>query len=373
MGLGISSADWQDLSQDFINSKTYAYKNTHTYNPSQTASYPMLVQPTVSQETGNACTDGKDDGKIGLAQGIYYVGKGAAKGIINGLKGCVTDSNGKFSLAKTIGTVALGAACIAFPAVGLAACAIGAVTGGAKLVTGVVDAARATTDAAKKDALENVGDGGLTLALSVTGAKASYRGVVSGAAKAGGSAIETLGENATTAQKMAALLKDMKASTKFNFSQAKNAASNMKEALEITRLKAQAAKIGKAPTEEEMTILRELQARTSNLGNQEAISMANKVPTKADVIASAKSAIKGSFAKLTEGGVENVVNNIKNTRNAMKLSAIKSTLSAQGQAVLEFLQTSEGTYAQAVQKFGYQNVLEALEVFASYRMLDESI
>ena len=34
---------------------------------------------------------------------------------------------GKFSLAKTLGTVALGAACVAFPAVGAIACGIGAI------------------------------------------------------------------------------------------------------------------------------------------------------------------------------------------------------------------------------------------------------
>ncbi len=124
----------------------------------------------------NQCTDGKDDGKIGFFEGVKSTVKGAAKGLINGIKGMFTDENGKFSLGKTLKTVAVTAACFApivGPYIAAGLCAYGAVKGGVGIAKGVASAANATTDAEKKAAFESIGGNALTTGISVVGLKAS--------------------------------------------------------------------------------------------------------------------------------------------------------------------------------------------------------
>ena len=100
------------------------------------------------------CTDGKDDGKIGLWEGIKSFAQGAVKSVTN-----------MFSSPKNFfKTLAVGAASAALIAVtGVAATpfliAGGAIAGGIQAGKGIYQATQAETDAEKRAALENVGGG----------------------------------------------------------------------------------------------------------------------------------------------------------------------------------------------------------------------
>ena len=113
------------------------------------------------------CTDGKDDGKIGLWEGIKSFAKGAVKSVTN-----------MFSSPKNFfKTLAVGAASAALIAVtGGAATpfliAGGAIAGGIQAGKGIYQATQAETDAEKRAALENVGGGTASIAMSVAAGKA---------------------------------------------------------------------------------------------------------------------------------------------------------------------------------------------------------
>lgn len=113
------------------------------------------------------CTDGKDDGKIGLWEGIKSFAKGAVKSVTN-----------MFSSPKNfLKTLAVGAASAALVAVtGGAATpfliAGGAIAGGIQAGKGIYQATQAETDAEKRAALENVGGGTASIAMSVAAGKA---------------------------------------------------------------------------------------------------------------------------------------------------------------------------------------------------------
>lgn len=122
------------------------------------------------------CTDGKNDGKIGFFSAIGNIFKGAAKMVVNTVKDIVTNP------AKLLGAVATAALCVVFPPAGLALAGIGIVSGGAKIASGVANAMGAKTDAEAKAAWQQVGEGGLTVGLSVAGAKASVKSMGAGSA-----------------------------------------------------------------------------------------------------------------------------------------------------------------------------------------------
>ena len=131
----------------------------------------------------NTCTDGQNDGKIGIGSALLNAGEGIIKGAINGIKGMFTNKEGKFSLGKTLLSVGIAAACIAFPAVGAVACGIGAIAGGSQVIKGFKAQANATTDAEAKAAWENIGEGTSTVVGCALGAKASV-GAMKGASTA---------------------------------------------------------------------------------------------------------------------------------------------------------------------------------------------
>jgi DNA repair exonuclease SbcCD ATPase subunit len=160
---------------------------------------------------------------------------------------------------KTAGTVALGAACVAFPAVGLAACAVGAVAGGAKIVTNVGKAMTAENDAEAKAAWEEVGSGGVVTAMSVAGAKASY-GAMEGslgesAALGNKGLVENIQENGFL-QTAKNLKTDATTSVKNNFAEIRdnfsvfkndiNATKNVKEYKELLSKKASGEELSEA-------------------------------------------------------------------------------------------------------------------------------
>ncbi|MBQ8635746.1 hypothetical protein IJ425_06310 [bacterium] len=165
------------LTDDYLARKRAYYNAKMSATGTDYSSYSSYSnsKPTTSSiDTGNnTCTDGNDDGKIGLDGIILNLGEGVVKGAINGIKGMFTDSEGKFSLGKTLLSVGIGALCVAFPAVGAVACAVGAVAGGAQIVKGAKVALTADTDAEAKAAWENIGEGGSTVVGCVLGAKAS--------------------------------------------------------------------------------------------------------------------------------------------------------------------------------------------------------
>ena len=113
-----------------------------------------------------SCTDCYDDGKISFGEGVKSFFKGAVKSVTNMFS---SPKNFLKTLAVGVGSAALiavtGGAATPFLIAG------GAIAGGVQVGKGIYDASQATTDAEKKQALENIGGGTATLAMSVAGAK----------------------------------------------------------------------------------------------------------------------------------------------------------------------------------------------------------
>lgn len=127
---------------------------------------------TAVQSTG----DGKDDGKISGRKKV----KNFFKGIGNFFKGMVCDENGKFSLKRTLTTVAVAAGAVALTvATGGAATpflvAAGATMGGIQVVKGGIKAANAKTDAEAEQAWQSIGSGTAAVITSVAGAKGALK------------------------------------------------------------------------------------------------------------------------------------------------------------------------------------------------------
>ena len=167
--------------------------NTYTYDQLQA----MMANGTIDSSTvqnvsvfnqsadPSACTDGKDDGKLGFFETIGSAISGAVKGVVNGVKGLFCDENGNFSLGQTLKSAVTAAACfipVVGPVIGGALCATGVVKGAVGIAQGVSAAASATTDAEAKAAIESIGGNALSTGLSVAGVKASV-GAIAGTAK----------------------------------------------------------------------------------------------------------------------------------------------------------------------------------------------
>lgn len=444
MGVGLNSYDWQNLAQDYINSKTYSksyYANNASYNSGAATQTGYAAQTRYATQTissqGNYCTDGKDDGHIGILSVVGNVVEGAGKAVINGVKGMFTDKNGNFSLLKTASTVALGAACVAFPAVGLTMCGFGVVAGGTKLVKNFANALGAKTDAEAKDAWEAVGDGALTTAVSAVGAKASFKAVQTSAGAA--SEFAKLGDDATLLQKASALGKDMVTSTKNNFVKLRTFITNISDAVKIQNANKnikgyETADISKMNADQLVKMEESYYNAKANLQileeNESAVKIANNMQTRADASQAAKSTLDSAKTALSEAQkalkaaektgddiliadklndlnaareaynsvkntvgfknnlMANVGNRLSETQTAQCLKTIKTlkaavskstfqnilkSMSKDGQAVINFLTKESGSYYEAVNKYGYKNVAEALEVFASYRLIDETV
>ena len=106
--------------------------------------------------------DGKDDGKLSFGETVKSLFKGVVKSFTNMFS----------SPENVVKTVAGGLACAALIAVtGGAATpfiiAGGAVLGGVQVGKGLYNASQATTDDAKRAALEDIGSGAATIAMSV--------------------------------------------------------------------------------------------------------------------------------------------------------------------------------------------------------------
>lgn len=170
--------------------------NTYTYDQLQA----MMANGTIDSSTvqnvsvfnqsadPSACTDGKDDGKLGFFEKIGSAISGAVKGVVNGVKGMFFDENGNFSLGNTLKTIATGAACLipgVGPVIAAGLCTVGVVKGVSGVAQGISAAASATTDAEAKAAFESIGSGVLTTGLSAVGVKASVGAIAKNVANTG--------------------------------------------------------------------------------------------------------------------------------------------------------------------------------------------
>lgn len=370
---------------------------TQWLSPEQNSLYDTNeVKPNSDGFEGSSkekCTDGKDDGKIGLFSKIGHAIKGVGKSITNGIKGMFTNKEGKFSIGKTLLSIGTVAACVAFPAVGVGLCAVGAVSGAVQIGKGISAASKATTDAEAKEAWQNIGAGAFTVAASVAGAKAGIKATANAAAATkAGSQLNSLEQGATLGQKLNAFKADAITSSKASLSNLGKTATairykNANAKLETAQLKNESAWSNNA---------QEINLYERGMSDGSKIESTLKIAQETD---SALAQAEANVAKYNNAGTQaqnnaakltNMKNNIKNTGSKVvdaakhpvktaktgikkagsTLSEIKnagvkgniSKLNGAAKSAAEFLTKGEGTYAEAVQQFGYNNVAEALKV-----------
>ena len=372
---GIDYTKWQPIA------------NTTLYNGNEVYNDDIIYQNTPTEDTfvsttNNGCTDGKDDGKIGFFSAIGNAIKGAGKTVVNCVKGMFTNSEGKFSLGKTLLSIGTAALCIAVPAVGVAACAIGGTMGAIQVGKGIYNAATAETDAEAKEAWQNIGGGAITVAGSVAGAKAGIKAVkaTSTAGTNGASALSQLDDSATMMQKVSALGKDMASSTANRINSIKTSAGNYLEALKIKNLEKKVSKFEgeNALTDKQLQTANRLQYR-KQFATDETNAALEKLNNVSDSISkTAQNAMEGLKHPIQTG--QNVVNSKtgQSILNAIKhpiktAKNIPSNLSKGAQSVVEAIKTTDSSYAQLVQKYGYENVAEVLKLFGGYTVANQAI
>lgn len=363
------------------------------------------------------CTDGKDDGKIGLLSAVGNAVKGVGKTIVNGVKGMFTNSEGKFSLGKTLLSLGTAAVCVAFPAVGVAACAIGGAMGAVQVGKGVYNAATAKTDAEAKEAWQNIGGGAFTVAASVTGAKAGVKAVKSTSTATNG--LASLDDTATLGQKAVALSKDMVSSTRNQYNTVKTTATAYSNAAKIKYTEAKANKIdtsGALTSEELHTINNakyqkmfasddtlaalEKMDKASNVAKSYAEAAkikyaevkANKIDTSSALTSKELHTIKNAeyqklFAsdntlaaldkinnvtnkaqkvwqtakgKVTKANAETLLNGIKSV-DKNTITQIGSKLTGKAKTIWNELSTGKYSYPEVVNKYGFNNVAEVIQ------------
>ena len=374
--IGMTDVKWQQLQTEYLNQNSAARRNYSTNALSSSLSGAQTDEFVSSK--GNTCTDGADDGKIGVASALGNIVEGAGKSIINGIKGAFTDSEGNFSILKTLGTIGVGAACVAFPAVGLVLAGVGVVAGGAKLATGVANAMNAETDAEAKDAWEQVGEGGLTAGLSAVGVKASL-GAVQSSSTAG--ALASFKQSSTLSQNPVgyakALGQDMVSSTVNNFNKIKSSATTLAEGARLYKLRKDVKNQNGALTADELNQQR-------NLDALEAFSP-DEVKLAADNISQLKTTVKNTLnpknigTKITDAlqkeGGQSLIGKLRTevANNGGLVKTITSKFTSTQKAIYTALVDDGANYNQIVSQFGYENVIGVLEVLGSYNLLNESI
>ena len=375
-GIGMTDVKWQQLQTEYLNQNSAARRNYSTNALSSSLSGAQTDEFVSSK--GNTCTDGVDDGKIGVASALGNIVEGAGKSIINGIKGAFTDSEGNFSILKTLGTIGVGAACVAFPAVGLVLAGVGVVAGGAKLATGVANAMNAETDAEAKDAWEQVGEGGLTAGLSAVGVKASL-GAVQSSSTAG--ALASFKQSSTLSQNpvgyVKALGQDMVSSTVNNFNKIKSTATTVSEGARLYKLRKDVENQNGALTADELS-------KQRNLDALEAFSP-DEVKLAADNISQLKTTVKNTLnpknigTKITDAlqkeGGQSLITKLRTevANNGGLVKTITSKFTSTQKSIYTALVDDGANYNQIVSQFGYENVIGVLEVLGSYNLLNESI
>ena len=397
--------DWYATSGNYAYKRNQWATRANRRTAAQANNYNATTSPTTLNQTQtdvfslshtSGCTDGADDGKIGLFSAVGNVAKGVGKTVVNAAKGALGfKSDGTWSPLKLAKTVAIGAVCAVFPAAALVACGIGAVAGGAQIIKGVGNAMSATTDAEAKSAWQNVGAGTFTTAASVAGAKASYKGVMNGASKtANGSSLQKLaGEDGSTSltslikekgitETAKALGEDMVSSTKYNGTQLLGAVNkkltNLQE--QIKKSGTEGAKdsagaegaAGNKPLEgseapkagglKEGTPKGETE-KTGFLNNigKKAQKLWNKTLGKKKTEAQAPAEQAGLIQKL-----QNMF--VKDGKITFDYKALGSSIDSHYQSILGKI--AESGYGEAVQAYGYSQVQDALAAFAAVQTID---
>ena len=133
------------------------------------ASDSFVSSLTGSVGSGNACTDGRDDGHISLLSKATNIVQGAARSVTNMAKAAIQHP------FKTAGILAVGFVPVVGPAILGGLAVYGACQGTKEVVNAVKLANAADNDADAKAAWEHIGSGAFTTALSVTGAKATAK------------------------------------------------------------------------------------------------------------------------------------------------------------------------------------------------------
>lgn len=401
-----------------------ANQSGNTYIVKSTSNNDEVVLS--SQETNNTTAkDESDDGKIGLWGAVKNMGKGVCKSICSGIKGMFTNKEGNFSVGKTLLTAAATAACIAFPAVGLVACGIGAVMGGVQLGKGVVNVAKADTDAEAEQAWQDIGGGSFTVASSLVGAKASVKAVKSSStaglsglddaaaaiAKADGktSALSQLDDSANLAQKGIALAKDMRSSTANRGSAIKDTAISLGKYAKSQKAEKSVTKaMNKAENKPTQANFDKAQEKINAASeafddyyNSNGYDTAKDiVNTKNEIKANITEKIKSKFQKnktadtTTSTVAETATNRAESAENATKVKLSEkiktkwnntiekaknlpkdtyNEMTTKAQSAFEFLTSNEGKYAEAVQKFGYDAVYEAMSVAYGYSEANDAV
>ena len=385
--IGMTDVKWQQLQTEYLNQNSPARRNYSTNALSSSLSGAQTDEFVSSK--GNTCTDGVDDGKIGVASALGNIVEGAGKSIINGIKGAFTDSEGNFSILKTLGTIGVGAACVAFPAVGLVLAGVGVVTGGAKLATGVANAMNAETDAEAKDAWEQVGEGGLTAGLSAVGVKASL-GAVQSSSTAG--ALASFKQSSTLSQNPVgyakALGQDMVSSTVNNFNKIKSSATTLAEGARLYKLRKDVKNQNGALTADELNQQRNLDALEAFSPDEVKLVADNMSQLKTNLQNNATQIgkqVKNTLSpknigtKITDAlqkeGGQSLITKLRTevANNGGLVKTITSKFTSTQKSIYTALVDEGANYNQIVSQFGYENVIGVLEVLGSYNLLNESI
>lgn len=382
---GIDYTQWKALQSGLYATAPKAGADAAEYVMEQSSSSDVF-EISAANET---CTDGKDDGKIGFFSAVGNAVKGIGKTIGNGIKGMFTNKEGKFSLGKTLLTAATAAVCVLVPPVGVAACVVGGTMGAVQVGKGIYNAATAETDAEAKAAWQNVGGGAFTVASSVVGAKAGVKAVKNGAMKAGGSALDSLDDGASALQKLKAFGSDSIKSTKYNLSQAKTKVTTAADTLKTISQDVKAAK-AETPVAQAKAALE----AANKSGDKAAIAAAKealksaKLEQKAmakeassilkntakeagkELVNNAKDKIKTTF---TKDNAKHVIQTIKENANKEGIKTIAAKLSGKSKAIYNELISDSSNVAQLVQKYGFDNVMQVLQLFAGTELADQAI
>ncbi len=379
--IGMTDAKWQQLQSEYLNQNSPVRRNN--YSTQQTTQTDNQTDTFVSSQE-NTCTDGVDDGKIGLLSVVGNIVEGAGKSVVNAVKGAFTDESGNFSITKTLTTVGVSALCIAVPAVGVALAGVGAVTGGTKFVSGVATALNAETDAEAKDAWEQVGEGALTVGLSATGAKASMKAVQNSSSVG---ALASFKQGSSFTQNplgfVKALGQDMISSTRNSIGKIKSSATTLYEGAKMN-------KTGKALVSQEQGLSQQnnpnaletfspnkLQTVTNNMSNLGTNIKNTAVKFGSHVRSTlSPSNIRANITNLIQkkggqGLLTSLKSNIKNGGSIVQ--NVVSKLSSTQKTIYSALTKEGASYNQIVQKFGYDNVIGVLEVLGTYGLIDENI
>ena len=333
--------------------------------------------------SGNTCTDGKDDGKIGIGGVVANVAQGAVRTIPNMIKGAVLDSEGKISPLKIAATAATVGVCIAFPAVGLVACGIGAATGAVKIGSNVAKAMTAETDAEAKTAWENVGNGAVTTGLSVAGAKASYSAVQASAGGAESAISQLEGNGFMGTLKQNGIIETGKALAKDCIASSKNNGTNLASAIKNLKAKPEsssASETAAAEAKPKVGILDKIKSFGSKIKEkfspkQETYDF-SQYDTYLNDAESFDFSQYDAYLNNSSGSKFNILEGLKSARSKVKsvdIPNVSKSLGSKGAQAAKAIMDKSIPEESVIHQFGYETVGQVLKVLAGESSTDSSI